>query len=60
MAHKEKEDKRLPLLASYPMEFKHWAWWFIDLCVNAPSTQQQCVELYPKWLLLQMAQKAGA
>ena len=52
-AHEETIDRRLPLPASYPMEFKHWAWWFIDLSVNAPTLQQQCMTLYPKWLELQ-------
>lgn len=58
MAHMEKIDRRLPHPATYPMPFKHWAWWFIDLSVNAPTLQQQCVELYPKWLALQSRQPA--
>lgn len=54
-AHKETIDRRLPHPASYPMEFKHWAWWFIDLSVGAPSLQEQCMTLYPKWLELQQS-----
>lgn len=56
MARKERRDKRLPLLASYPMEFKHWAWWQIDLSISAPTVDQQCAELYPAWLALQQRQ----
>jgi len=44
MAKRREEE-----LPEYPAGFKQWAFWSIDLSINAPSLRKQMDALLPEW-----------